>query len=234
MAEHDDATTRSHRPRPGGRRTAASRLRAGRRRARDRHWPLLKRTFKEFSGGQPHGLGRGAHLLQPDVALSGADRDGRDRRPRLRPPGGDEAITDVVDAAGPELRGRHLRGPDRVVTSNQAASGILFVVGVLVALNAASGYVGAFIRASNIIWETPEGRGFFKLRPLQIGVTLAMILMLVIVALGLILTGPLVEAVGSAIGVGDTALTVWDIANGRSSSPSSCSCSASSTTPRPT
>ena len=88
----------------------------------------------------------------------------------------------------------------------------MLIVGVLLALNGASGYVGAFIRASNIIWETPEGRGFFKLRPLQIAITLAMIVLLTIVAVGLILTGPLVDAVGSAVGIGDTAVTVWDIA----------------------
>ena len=123
-----------------------------------------------------------------------------------------EAITDVVTQLGPSSAAETFSGPIESITSNSSASGVLLVVGVALALNAASGYVGAFIRASNIIWETPEGRGFFKLRPLQIGVTLAMILLLVIVALGLILTGPLVEAVGSAIGIGDTALTIWDIA----------------------
>ena len=68
------------------------------------------------------------------------------------------------------------------------------------------------MRASNIAWETPEGRSFFKLRPLQILVTLAMVIMLALVALALVLTGPVVDAVGGAIGVGDTALEIWDIA----------------------
>ena len=77
---------------------------------------------------------------------------------------------------------------------------------------AASGYIGAFIRASNVIWETPEGRGFFKLRPLQLAVTLVLIILFALVAVSLVLTGPVVEAVGDSIGVGDTALTIWDIA----------------------
>ena len=68
------------------------------------------------------------------------------------------------------------------------------------------------MRASNIAWETPEGRSFFKLRPLQILVTLVMLIMLALVALALVLTGPIVQAVGDSIGVGDTALTVWEIA----------------------
>ena len=68
------------------------------------------------------------------------------------------------------------------------------------------------MRAANVIWETPEGRGFLKLRPLQLLVTLIMVLLLAFVALALVLTGPVVEAVGDAIGVGSTATDVWDIA----------------------
>jgi membrane protein len=81
-----------------------------------------------------------------------------------------------------------------------------------VALWSASGYVGAFMRASNVIYETPEGRPFWKLRPLQLAVTLAMIVLLTILALALVLTGPVVEAVAGPIGLGDTAVTAWDIA----------------------
>jgi membrane protein len=68
------------------------------------------------------------------------------------------------------------------------------------------------MRASNVIWETPEGRPFLKLRPLQLLVTLVMVILLALVALSLVLTGPVVEEVGDAIGIGSTALTVWDIA----------------------
>jgi membrane protein len=68
------------------------------------------------------------------------------------------------------------------------------------------------MRACNVAWETPEGRSFFKLRPLQILVTLAMVVLLALVALALVLTGPIVDAIGSSIGVGSSAQTVWDIA----------------------
>jgi membrane protein len=72
--------------------------------------------------------------------------------------------------------------------------------------------VGAFIRASNVIYETPEGRPIWKLRPLQLLITLGMVLMVAILALALVLTGPVVDAVAGPLGVGDTATTVWDIA----------------------
>jgi len=121
-------------------------------------------------------------------------------------------LTDIVTQIGPSSAADTFSGPIESITSNRSTAGILLVVGLATALWAASNYVGAFMRASNIAWETPEGRSFFKLRPLQILVTLAMVIVLAFVALSLVLTGPIVEAVGSSIGVGDTALTVWDIA----------------------
>ncbi len=121
-------------------------------------------------------------------------------------------ITDIVTQIGPESAADTFSGPIESITSNQGAAGILFFVGLAVALWSASGYVGAFTRACNVAWETPEGRPFFKLRPLQILITLAMVIMLALVALSLVLTGPIVEAVGGSIGIGDTALQIWDIA----------------------
>ena len=80
------------------------------------------------------------------------------------------------------------------------------------ALWSASGYVGAFMRAANIVYETPEGRPFWKLRPLQILVTLVMILLLAAVLLGLVLSGPVVGAVAGPLGIGSTAQTVFSFA----------------------
>jgi membrane protein len=121
-------------------------------------------------------------------------------------------ITDIVTRIGPESAAQTFAGPIESITSNQSRAGIALVVGVAVALWSASGYVGAFMRASNVIYETPEGRPIWKLRPLQILVTLAMVILLAIVALGLVLTGPVVDAVAEPIGLSSTATTIWDIA----------------------
>src|SRR6478672_11920648 len=64
------------------------------------------------------------------------------------------------------------------LAKHPSAAGIAFVIGLAIALWSASGYVGAFIRASNAIYETGEGRPFYKLRPLQIGVTLVMLVLI--------------------------------------------------------
>jgi membrane protein len=123
-----------------------------------------------------------------------------------------KTITDMVTQLGPKSAADTFAGPIKSVTSDRGASGILLIVGIAGAIWSASGYVGAFSRAANIVWETPEGRPFWKLKPIQLLVTLAMILLSLVVVLSLILTGPIVSAVAGPLGIGSTAQTVWNIA----------------------
>jgi membrane protein len=123
-----------------------------------------------------------------------------------------ESLTEIVTEIGPSSAAETFSGPIESIASNQSAAGFAFVFGLGLALWSASGYIGAFIRASNIIYETPEGRPFWKLRPLQLLVTLVMVITLALLALALVLTGPIVEAVADPIGLGGTAVSVWNIA----------------------
>jgi membrane protein len=123
-----------------------------------------------------------------------------------------QKLTDIITEIGPSSGAETFEGPIKSITENQSAAGFAFVFGLAAALWSASGYVGAFTRASNIIYETPEGRPFWKLRPLQIAVTLAMIIMMALLAVGLVLTGPVVEAIADPIGLSSTAVDVWNIA----------------------
>jgi len=122
------------------------------------------------------------------------------------------SLTEIITSIGPESAAETFSGPIESIASNQSAAGFAFLFGLLVALWSASGYVGAFIRASNVIYETPEGRPFWKLRPLQLLVTLGMIVLMTLLALGLVLTGPLVDAVAGPLGLSDTAVSVWNVA----------------------
>ncbi len=123
-----------------------------------------------------------------------------------------QTVTDIVTRIGPESGAKTFSGPIHSITSNRGSAGVLFVVGLATALWSASGYIGTFIRASNVIYETEEGRPFWKLRPLQLAVTLAMVIMVAAVLVALVLTGPVVRAVADPIGVGDSAVTVWGYA----------------------
>ena len=123
-----------------------------------------------------------------------------------------QSLTEIVTEIGPASAAETFSGPIESIASNQSAAGFAFIAGLAVALWSASGYVGAFIRASNVIYETPEGRPFWKLRPLQLAVTLAMVVLLAALALALVMTGPVVEAVADPIGLGATAVDVWNVA----------------------
>jgi membrane protein len=121
-------------------------------------------------------------------------------------------ITDLVTAIGPQSAAETFAGPIESISSSSGTSVTMAIFGTLVALWSASSYVGAFIRASNVIYETPEGRPFWKLRPLQILITLAVVTLVTITVLGIIVSGPLAEALGGAIGVSETVVDVFEVA----------------------
>ncbi|MEK6228598.1 MAG: YihY/virulence factor BrkB family protein [Actinomycetota bacterium] len=123
-----------------------------------------------------------------------------------------DTLTEIVRDLGPSTAGDTFQGPIESLTSNRGAAGVLFLAGLAGALYSASGYIGAFMRASNTIYGVQEGRPFWTLRPLQVGVTLVMVLLLVLVIVGLVLSGPLAESVGEAVGLGDTAVTIYGLA----------------------
>jgi membrane protein len=123
-----------------------------------------------------------------------------------------KTITQIIDKIGPASAAQTFAGPIKSVTAHKSTAGIMGIAGILVALWSASSYVGAFMRASNVIYETPEGRPIWKLRPLQVLVTLIMVVLLASVALAIVLTGPIVTAVAQPLGIGSTAVDIWDIA----------------------
>jgi membrane protein len=98
------------------------------------------------------------------------------------------------------------------IVRNKGGAGALLGLSLAGALWSASGYIGAFMRASNAIYEVPEGRPFWKLRPLQVVVTLGIVLLLALLLVALVVSGPVAKAVGDQIGLGDTAVTIYQIA----------------------
>ena len=123
-----------------------------------------------------------------------------------------KTLTEIITGLGPQSAGDALAGPIRSITSNRSGAGIAFFAGLAAALWSASGYIGVFMQAANIAYETPEGRPIWKRRPLQLLVTLIMVVLTALIALSLVLTGPVVDAVAKPLGIGSTAVTVWNIA----------------------
>jgi membrane protein len=174
-------------------------------------WPTLKRTAQEFQEDNLtdwaatltyYGLLAIFPALIALVSIVGLIGD---------PASTTNTLTDIVNRIGPDSAASTFAGPIRQVTDSRSTAGFALVLGILVALWSASGYLGAFIRASNVIYETREGRPFWKLRPLQMALTLVVVVLLALIALGVVLTGPIVSAIADPIGVSGTAVSIWNI-----------------------
>jgi membrane protein len=120
-------------------------------------------------------------------------------------------ITKLGKAAPPSIA--------KIITSqvthlqhSHAASGIVGIIGIALALWSASNYVAAFMRASNAIYDVPEGRPIWKTAPIRLGVTVVIMILLVAAAVIVIVTGSLAQQVGNMLGIGTTAVLVWEIA----------------------
>jgi membrane protein len=123
-----------------------------------------------------------------------------------------KTLTDALTAVVPGEAANTLNPVVEGIAASDSKAGFALILGIAAAVWSASGYVGAFTRAANVVYETPEGRKIWKLKPLQLLVTLIGILFAALILAMLVLSGPVVDAVAQAIGVGDTGLTIWNIA----------------------
>ncbi len=172
---------------------------------------VLKKTMREFSADQCTDLAAALTYyavlalfpaLLAIVSLLGVFGRGQQTTDALVGILGGLAPASTVETITPVL--------DSLV-QNQSA-GFTLVVGLASALWSASGYVGAFARAMNRMYEIEEGRPFYKMRPMQLVVTLIAVLLIAVVAIGLVVSGPLAQSVGDAIGLGSVAVTIYQIA----------------------
>ena len=174
-------------------------------------WPaILKRTLKQFSEDQ---LTTWAAALTYFGVLS--------LFPMIL------ALVSVLGVIGPSATqplldqlGTVAPGPAKdiltnVLTSleqNQGGSTVALIIGLVLAIWSASGYISAFMDASNNVWDVPEGRPIWKKIPVRLGVTIVMLILLTITSLAIVFTGFVAQEIGNIIGLGDQFVEVWNIA----------------------
>jgi membrane protein len=122
------------------------------------------------------------------------------------------AMIDVVRQVAPGSAADTIERSITGIVRNKGGAGALLGFGLLGAIWSASGYIGAFMRASNAVYEVEEGRPFWKLRPLQLAVTLVMVVLLAALAIGFVASGSVARALGDVIGLGGSAVDVWNVA----------------------
>jgi membrane protein len=123
-----------------------------------------------------------------------------------------DSILNIVGSIGPKSAVDTLRGTIEGVVRNKGGAGALLGVGLLVAIWSASGYIGAFFKASNAIFEVEEGRPLVKLKPIQLALTVFFLVISAFGAVVFVASGSIAKSIGNTIGLGDTAVTVWSIA----------------------
>jgi membrane protein len=122
------------------------------------------------------------------------------------------ALLDIVRQVAPGTAVDNIQKPITEVVQNKGGARALLGVGLVAALWSSSAYVAAFTRAMNQVYERAEGRPFWKLRPQQLGITVVLLLGLTILGIGLVVSGSVAQAIGNTIGLGSTAVSVWNIA----------------------
>jgi membrane protein len=123
-----------------------------------------------------------------------------------------DPLIDNLETVAPGPAKDIFTGAIENLEESQGTAGILFVVGLLGALWSASGYVGGFMRVSNEIYDVEEGRPIWKTIPVRIGLTIMLLVLLALSAIAVVFTGELADQAGKLLGIGSTALDVWDIA----------------------
>ena len=122
------------------------------------------------------------------------------------------AILNIINDLGPRSAVDTFRGPIEGVIKSKSGAGALLGVGLVGSLWSASGYIGAFTRASNLIYGVKEGRPFWKRRPLQLLLTMLAVVLLALLSIAMVLTGDLARAVGRETGIGNTVVDIWSVA----------------------
>jgi membrane protein len=125
---------------------------------------------------------------------------------------GQQTVQDAAHQLAPDGQLRQLVDTVLDQVKQPGSAGIAAIVGIVLAFWSASGYVAAFMRASNAVYDVPEGRPIWKTLPIRVGVTAVVGVMLVLSAAIVVVSGTLAKVIGDKIGLGSAAVTTWDIA----------------------
>lgn len=123
-----------------------------------------------------------------------------------------KSLTDNIASLAPGAVRSILTSMVTQVQNRPGQAVIALIIGIAVALWSASGYVAAFMRAANSVYDIGEGRPVWKTVPTRLAITVFVVVVLAAISVGIVFTGNLARRTGDVLGLGDTAVTVWNIA----------------------
>ncbi len=127
-------------------------------------------------------------------------------------PGTFNAVLAIVSRLAPQSTVQSVSGPLRSVITDKGGAGALLGIGLAGAVWAASGYVGTFSWAANVLWEARRGRSWYRQWPFDVAVTLVALVLVTFVLIALVVSGPVATAISAQLGIGSRGLRAWDIA----------------------
>jgi YihY family inner membrane protein len=122
-----------------------------------------------------------------------------------------QTLLDNLGQVAPGSVNQILEGAINNLRQSSGSAGLLALAGLAVALWSASNYIAAFMRASNAIYDVPEGRPVWKTLPIRIAVTVVVMVLLAASAVAVVATGGLADRIGRLLGLGSAVVTVWDL-----------------------
>jgi YihY family inner membrane protein len=122
-----------------------------------------------------------------------------------------QTLLDNLGQVAPGSVNQILEGAINNLRQTRGSAGVLALAGLAVALWSASNYIAAFMRASNAIYDVPEGRPVWKTLPIRIAVTVVVMVLLAVSAVAVVATGGLADRIGRLLGLGSAVVTVWDL-----------------------
>jgi membrane protein len=122
-----------------------------------------------------------------------------------------DALLDNLEQVAPGPAQEILENAIRNLQGAQTASGVALVIGLAAAVWASSGYVNGFMSASNSIYDV-DASSLTKSLPVRLGLTVLLMVLAGVIAFAVVLTGGLAKEVGNVLGIGDTAVDVWNLA----------------------
>jgi membrane protein len=127
-------------------------------------------------------------------------------------PSATQTLIDSINQVAPGQTRETLITAIRELQGSRGLAGPVAIVGLAIALWSASGYIGAFMRACNAIYEMPEGRPVWKVWPLRVALTVTVMVVITACAVGVVATGALADRLGHLLGIGSTGVLIWEIA----------------------
>jgi len=125
---------------------------------------------------------------------------------------GPESVATILEVARRLVPMEALSAVQSVVENLAASSaGLALVLGLLGALWFVSGYIQAFGRAMNLLYEVPEGRPLLVLWAKTAAVTLLLGTLAMCAILMLLISGPVARALGDVLGLGSRVLLLWGV-----------------------